>query len=293
MTLAKLLPLLLQSSIFLLVLSIGLDATMRDATSVLRNPGQLARLVTAMFVVMPVLAVLAAGALDLPPAAEVALVALAVSPVPPLLPRKAIKQGGAINYTIGLLVAASLLALVLVPVILGILARMFHVPIGVSFGFLASKMLLGVMLPLAIGIGVRQVAPALADRLAGPISTLANVTLLIALVPILLTARGYADLFRDGTLLAFAGFIVVGFLAGHLLGGPAAEDRKVLALATATRHPGIAIAITQSTFPDLRPNLTGVLVYLLLGAVISAIYMKRTGSAPSGAGVGTSSAGSP
>jgi BASS family bile acid:Na+ symporter len=77
---------------------------------------------------MPPFAVAAALAFDLHPAVKIALVAVAVSPVPPFLPLKATKAGGARNYTIGLLVAASALAVVLVPLAVELVGAVFGKP---------------------------------------------------------------------------------------------------------------------------------------------------------------------
>ena len=50
-----------------------------------------------------IVAVALAVAFDFTPVVEVALLALAISPVPPLLPGKEFKAGGRASYTIGLL----------------------------------------------------------------------------------------------------------------------------------------------------------------------------------------------
>jgi BASS family bile acid:Na+ symporter len=65
-------------------------------------------------------------------------------------------------------------------------------------------------------------------------------------------------------------------LVGHLLGGPEPENRVVLGLATASRHPGIAIALAQSAFPAQKLVAPAVLAYLLVGALVSAVYLRWT-----------------
>jgi BASS family bile acid:Na+ symporter len=80
----------------------------------------------------------------------------------------------------------------------------------------------------------------------------------------------------NGMLLAFAAFVATGLLVGHLLGGPEPENRVVLALATASRHPGIAIALAQSAFPAQKLVVPAVLAYLLVSAVVSAAYLRWT-----------------
>lgn len=111
MNIAALIPLALKASVFLNVFALGLNASPRDAACLFRKPGRLARLLLSMFVVMPLFAALIASAFDLHPAVKIALIALAVAPVPPVLPKKAMKAGGESSYAIGLLVAAALLSI--------------------------------------------------------------------------------------------------------------------------------------------------------------------------------------
>jgi bile acid:Na+ symporter, BASS family len=85
-TAAELIKIGILASIFLTVLGMGLAATWNDATYLVRKPALLARSLLSMFVVMPVVCVCAALLFHLPPPVRVALVALAISPVPPLLP---------------------------------------------------------------------------------------------------------------------------------------------------------------------------------------------------------------
>src|SRR5688572_8164080 len=118
MTLAKLIPLLLNVSIMLSVFAIGLKATLSDATFLFRRPALLLRALLAMNVFTPVFALLVGLAFELNPAVKIALAALSVSPTPPILPNKALRAGGREQYTIGLLVAMAALSIILVPVTL-------------------------------------------------------------------------------------------------------------------------------------------------------------------------------
>jgi len=69
-------------------------------------------------------------------------------------------------------------------------------------------------------------------------------------------------------------FTVVGLTVGHLLGGPDPHDRRVLALATATRHPGVAMAIAALNFPDQRAAQIVIVYHLIFGAIVSFPYVK-------------------
>ena len=93
--------------------------------SLFRQPGKLAPSLLSMNVLMPVVAALIAALFDLHAPVEIALISLAVSPVPPVLPKKQLKAGGHTSYVFGLLVAAALLAVVFVPVAVDVLGRVF------------------------------------------------------------------------------------------------------------------------------------------------------------------------
>lgn len=111
----------LQVSIFLTVCSLGLQATVADTTFLFRRPALLLRSLLSMDVLMPICAAILAAAFHLHPAVTIALVFLAVSPVPPILPRAQLKLGATSHYIFGLLVSATLLSIITVPVTVEIL----------------------------------------------------------------------------------------------------------------------------------------------------------------------------
>jgi BASS family bile acid:Na+ symporter len=274
MRLATLIPLVLQASIVLNVIGLGLNASPQDATSLLRRPNRLLRSLCAMHVVMLGCAVALAVNFDLHPAVKIALVALAVSPIPPLLPKKTLQVGGEASHTIGLLVAAALLAIMLVPVAVELLGRAFGTPRHMSPGAVARLVLLTVLVPLVVGIAVRSLAAAFAARIARPVSLVSTVLLIASALPVLFTAwPTIVSLTGDGTIVALAAFVLIGLAVGHLLGGPDQEDRTVLALSTASRHPGVALAIAHATFPDQQLVLAAVLLYLLVSTIVSMPYL--------------------
>ena len=106
---------LVKLSLALMVLAIGLRSSEGDALWLIRRPGLLARSILSINVIVPLVALAVTQAFDLQPAVEVAIVALSISPVPPILPIQAGKAGGESAYAIGLLTVVSLAAIVLVP----------------------------------------------------------------------------------------------------------------------------------------------------------------------------------
>jgi BASS family bile acid:Na+ symporter len=279
MTLTALIILTVKVSLGLIVFVVGLAATVNDATYLFRRPEKLLRALLSMYVVAPLFAVAVALAFDLNPAVEIALVALSVSPVPPILPRGALKAGGKENYTVGLLVAASLLAIVLVPLAMEVFQIVFGVALQLSALSVIVVLLPVIFVPLAAGMALRAAAPAIADRIVGPAGMLATVLLFLSgpLVlfgawPQLLSVTG------DGTLAAFVAFALAGLFAGHLFGGPLPEDRTVLALYTSVRHPGVAIAIAQANFPEQKFAMAATVLAWLIAIIVSVPYKKWTKS---------------
>jgi len=274
MTLAMLVPLVVKGSIFLIVFGTGLKAALEDVLHLLRRPGLALRSMLSMNIVMPVVAGALASAFDLHHAVKVALITLGVSPVPPLLPRKEVNAGGRGSYAIALLVMAGLTAIVFVPVQVRLIGSFFGTPAYMPPAAVAKIVLVSVLVPLAAGIIVRRLAPDLAERIARPIGMVATILLVAAALLVIFGAwRSAVSLVGNGILLASAAFVVVGLAVGHLLGGPEPEDRTVLALSTATRHPGVALAIASVNVPSERLVLAAVLLYFVISTILSAVYL--------------------
>jgi len=270
----QIIVLALQTSIFLAVFSFGLHAKWSDILSILQRPGKLARSLLALFVIMPLVAVLIARNFDLHPSVKIALVALAISPIPPIFPLQAGKAGGRRGFILGLLETAALLSIVIVPLAMHVLERVFHIPLTMTSGAIAKLALITVLLPIVAGMAFRTVAPEVADRIARPIFLVAGLLLVAgALVILFVSMAAIRSLIGDGTVLAMAAFAALGLLAGHRLGGPDPQERAVLALSSACRHPGIALTIAATNFPTQQLAAAAILLYVLVAAAVCFPYV--------------------
>lgn len=276
MNMIAIILLALKASIILSVFAIGLKATFADAMFLFRRPRYLIRALLSMNVLMPLVALVIGEAFDLHPAVKIALVAISVSPIPPILPNKALKAGGREDYTIGLLVAISALSIFVIPIAMEIFEALTSVSLAMQPQSVAAVVLTTILLPLLAGIAVRRIAPTLAERAAKPISIIASVLLVLSALPVLIgSARTVFSLVGDGTILSLVGFALVGLIIGHLLGGPEPDHRSVLALSTASRHPAAAVAIAHANFPEQPLVGAAILWYLILSGVVSAFYLAR------------------
>jgi bile acid:Na+ symporter, BASS family len=286
MDLQQLIAWAFQLSIVAMVFAVGLGTTTEDVRQILRRPGHLGRSLLVIFVIVPFGAVILAHTFDFPHAAELAVVALAISPLPPLIPRNLIAAGRRASYPAALMTMVAVLSVVIVPLLAALIGRYLGPSFALSPLRVAGVIAATLLLPLTAGMAVRALQPALADRVELPASLVGTVVLRLATLTLLFTSlHAVWALITDGMVLAIAVLVVIGLAAGHLLGGPEPDGRTVLALASASRHPAIALAIAAATSLDLHFRAATVL-YLLLGDLFGlpyTIWRQRTRGQPTDA----------
>jgi BASS family bile acid:Na+ symporter len=286
MDLAQLIPLVLKISIGLVVFCIALRSHPGDLSSLLGRPSLLVRSLISMNVVMPIVAAAIAALFALRPELKLALILLAVAPVPPVLPGKQSKAGGSSSYAVGLLMLAGLVSIVAVPLTIELIARLFGRDVDVPFSLIATTVGSTVIAPLLLGMLVRRLAPSFAERFARPLSLIGTVMLVLAFLPLLITFwPAIVAALGDGTGVAILVFVVTGLIVGHLLGGPASEDRTVLALATACRHPGVALGLAGAlTTAETNAAVSAtILLAVLVSVIVTMPYVawrKRAHASP-------------
>lgn len=263
----------LQASVLCTVFAFGLKTTTADLLYLIHRPGLLTRSLLAVFVVMPSVVVVLTRLFAFRPIVEMALIALAISPVPPLLPQREAKAGGDTNYGLGLMAILALLAIVMVPLALEVLERVLGRPLAMAPGGVARIVLISTILPLVAGMIVHAIAPHAAASMVKLVTLVAKGLLVpAALVLLVVTAPAVWGLIGDGTLVAIVLFLAIGFTVGHVMGGPDADCSLVLALSTACRHPAIAFSIAAANFPEERFGAV-IVLYLILGLVAGIPYL--------------------
>lgn len=268
----QLLPLLLQGSLFLMVMAIAMECRWADFVALKHRPAALLRAVIAVNVIVPVVAVIIVLLFPLEPMVAAGLVLMAVSPLAPLVPGKALAVGGDRAAILRLYVILMVLAIVLVPLSIVLIDRVFGTQIVAPVPVLTRLVLISVLIPVALGLAFAALAPHLAAKGARVVDLLAKIILAVLVVLILWVAGGkLLELVGNGTLLAFTAVTLSGIVAGHLLGGPEWSSRGALALAAAIRHPGMAAALISANSID-RGALAAALLFLLNGVIVTGLY---------------------
>jgi BASS family bile acid:Na+ symporter len=269
------LPIVIQISTMLIIVSVGLRSRWSDLGHIFNRPAILLRGVIAVYVAVPLTAFAAAMLLPVEPAVGVSIVAMALSPLAPMAPGKMLEAGTGTSYAVGMYVALMILAVVAVPPLLMLMGMVAGGGSTIRPGVIAWLVLTGVILPLLAGLCVGSFAPAAARRLAGPVSAAAMATLAILVVLIIVAVHAeILGLVGNGTLLAIALAELAGLACGHWLGGPDPARRMALAQAAASRHPGLAVLMIGQNYEVERRTLAAVLLYLVVGIVLSACYAR-------------------
>ncbi len=269
------LKLLIVASVVLNVLALALRTRAEDVLHLFRNWDQGLRAFAAMYLVVPLVALAIVAAFELKPGVEVALLVMSLSPVPPLLPKKQLKSGGEGAYVTSLLVAAALASLLVMPVGLHLFGAVFGRNVDVPILAIAKALATTIAVPLLLGVVGRRLLGARAARMSEVIGKVAMAMLLVgALVLLVLLAPAMGQLLGGGTLLALVGMILAGLAAGYLLGGKTPGNRAALALAAATRHPGVAMGVVAIAFPDAKQALVAIVAAVLLNVIVGIPFVK-------------------
>ena len=84
---------------------------------------------------------------------------LAVTPVPPLLPKSELNAGARSEYVLGLLVSQAVLAIVLVPVAIELMDWALGAEAHFSAGQMAEPIIKAILIPLGAGMIAAQLLP--------------------------------------------------------------------------------------------------------------------------------------
>jgi BASS family bile acid:Na+ symporter len=259
-------------SLVMTMLCAGMGGISGDRTYLSCRRGLLIRSLLSVLVLQPAFAVWLCYAFALPPAAKVALLGLAISPMPPILTSGLMKVRGSRTFEVALAFVVAVAAIATVPASLWVFNWFLDVPPHLDVLVVGQQVGLNILLPVAVGFAGRRLSAETTARAvtlltigAAGILALVLVALLVRSLPVLPSIVG------TGTVSAIVLMAVAGLGIGHLCGGPARKNRRVLAMATATRHPALAIALASAASPN-DERLAGVVIaFTVLAAGVAAI----------------------
>ncbi|MCU0527527.1 MAG: hypothetical protein MUF72_22205 [Elainella sp. Prado103] len=141
-----------QLTLFVLMLGMGLNLTIRQLSYLWNKPGLLIRVLLASFVLVPLVAAIVVGLLPLSAPVKIGIALMAITPGAPLIYRKISKMGWNARLAASYQITVSLLAIGFIPVLAVILNHVYPNQ-GVVTPLEVFKQILAVqIIPLAIGL---------------------------------------------------------------------------------------------------------------------------------------------
>jgi BASS family bile acid:Na+ symporter len=263
---------LVRLTLFSLMFSLGLDFSVQQFLAFWRKPSLVLRALISTLVVFPLLVFLVLLIADLPEFAVVGLIVLAAAPGAPLTTRRIKMAGGNFRYGTDLQITLAALAIVTAPLVLTLFGRAFtDIHLGISSRQVAVNIAIVQGLPMGLAMLLSWVQPRLAAAVSGYVGKGANILFIV--LALLLLVTGFELVMEAGwrTNLVMSLIIVTALAAGHLLGGPDAQTRTALAIASIARNVGLALFITVLSGSEKR-ELAMLIAYIILGFALAVPY---------------------
>lgn len=284
MTLNDWINLLVTSTLIEMMVAVGLSVRLGELLEVATNWRLVGKAMLANYVIVPA-ATIALLLLFAPhPLVAVGFLILAVCPGAPFGPPLATLARGNVPVAIGSMVilagSSALLAPLLLRCLLPLVAS--DQPLTVDARRIVFTLLLTQLVPLCVGVALRQWRPLLANRLQQPANLLSRLMNLLVVGLILLTQFQLLYEIRPRGYVGMLLLLLASWAAGWFLGGPEEDQRKALTLTTSLRNVGVALVIATSTFSG-TPVVTAVLAYGLFeifGTLLLALGWSRQTPSP-------------
>jgi bile acid:Na+ symporter, BASS family len=242
----------------------GLGLSVRDVVAPLRRARLVALALVANFVIAPAIAwgLTSMFALDQPYA--IGLLLLGAAAGAPFLPKLADLARGDIAFSVGLMLLLTVGTVVLMPIIVPLVIPGQSVDTWPTL----RSLLLTMLLPLAIGMAIRDRSQLWSARLR-PIAAIAsNISMVLAVLLLFgLNFEAVIGTFGSGAVAVALLFVLILVAIGCVAGGPQPTTRSVLALGTGQRNVAAALIVASQNTADAK------VVVMLLVATLAGLFV--------------------
>jgi BASS family bile acid:Na+ symporter len=266
-------------------LGLGMSHAFSELVEPLRRRGLMLRVALVDVVALPLLVWMLVRALAVPGDYAIGLLLVGVASAGPLGIKAAQIARADVPAAVALVVVLELVNLAAIP-----LWVMVLLPSGTEIDFvgIVRTMVVMVVLPLAVGIGIRRIAPARADRLAGAATRASDLGLRIVIVLVLVRdADAVVEAAGERVPLVAALAVLAALALGWLAGAPAPATRAAAALVTGVRANAVALAVAAASFSDRTDVRVGVVVFALFSVLVplatATVLGRRAVASPASA----------
>ena len=247
------------------MLSTGLGLTVAQIIQPLKNVRLVVLVLLANFVLMPLLGYGIMRIIPLDDSLKVVLIMVAAAAgAPPL-----VLEARAAKGNMGVAVAVTVLLMVVTVFYLPVVLPLLLTGVEVDSRGMAQSLIMGMLVPLIIGLMIKAYAPDTAQDWAPTLSKVGLLGVLLLLVIGLgLNLSNVLGLIGSRGFLALLLLIFGGLLIGLAFGGRDPAVRNVMGLATAQRNVTAAILVTLTNFAG-----TNSVPYVLVAAALIMLVL--------------------
>src|SRR5438552_11523004 len=268
----RLINVLVTITLIEMMVAIGLGVTFVDLAAVARNWRLVGRAALANYVCVPAATVGLLLLFNAQAMVAAGFLILAVCPGAPYGPPFTAIAKGNVASAVGLMVILAGSSAIIAPILLHYLLPLASgdESLAVDATKIVVTLLVTQLIPLCVGVAVRQWGPLLAERLQKPANLVSKVLNLVVVGLILATQFRLLTEIRPRGFVGMLALLIASWGAGWLLGGRLADMRKALTLTTALRNVGVGLVIASSAFAG-TPAVTAALAYGLVAVVGTAL----------------------
>lgn len=267
------------ASLVAIMISMGLKVTLADLSDSVRRWRLIALGLIANFALVPAATLALLAAFGAQPLVSVGFFILAVCPGAPVGPPMTAIARGDVPFSIAMMIVLSALSAFLSPVLLLAVVPWIAPATDLHIDCPAIVRALVVMqlLPLAMGLALRQWAPVFSGKICRFAGVLANVMLLALVTLIVVTQIELLAAIRLRAWIGMTLLLVASLAIGWYCGGADRSRRKSMALTTSSRNIAVGLLIAGKNMPD-TPAVLAVIafgLYCIVGTAIGAFWQGR------------------
>lgn len=272
MSIDRLINVVVSITLIEMMVAVGLSVTFVDLVGVAKNWRLVARATLANYICVPAATVGLLLVFGANPMVAAGFLILAACPGAPYGPPVVAIAKGNVAVAVGLMLILAGSSAVLAPILLYFLLPLVSgsEPLRVDAPRIVGTLLVTQLLPLCVGVAVRQWRPTLADWLQKPANLASKLLNLVAVGLILVTQFQLLMEIRPRGFVGMLVLLIGSWGAGWLLGGTERDTRKAMTLTTSLRNVGVGLVIASSAFAG-TPAVTAALAYGLFAVVGSLL----------------------
>ena len=248
--------------LFCTMLSVGMQSSIVGMRALLASKGLVFRTLLANFVLVPLVGIVLIRLIPLSHAGAGALLLLACVPGGVAAIKYTSKVKGEASQAGATLILLSLLSLLVSPFLLRMALPAnvgFSLPYDRSLVFLAAL----ILLPLGVGLLVRDRSPGMAGKLPGILGIVGTVAFIVFMSVTKLFRKEALRSVSIPAVGAMLALLIAAMAIGWFLGGPTRKSRQILATSTSMRSAALCLAIANSS-PSGQALIAPLLGFTLL-----------------------------